>query len=192
MKVVIGLRNPEAEYVGTRHNVGAEVVDALADRWRAPLKRGPRRLRADLATHTIGGEQVVIAVLKSNMNVSGNPTRAVLDYHKGEPADLLVLHDDIDLEFARLRVHFDRGPGGNNGVKSIIQSLGTREFWRLKIGVGRPPGRMDPAAFVLRRFTRAERDDVDILIQDAADIVEQWVSDPEAAIQAAARRQSPG
>lgn len=192
MKVVIGLRNPEAEYLGTRHNVGAEVIDVLSERWNAPLRRGPRRVRADLATHTVGGEQVVIGLLKSNMNVSGNPTRAVLDYHKATPADLLVLHDDIDLEFARLRVHFDRGPGGNNGVKSIIQSLGTREFWRLKIGVGRPPGRMDPAAYVLRRFSRAEREEVDILIQDAADVVEQWITDPEAASQLAGRRQAPG
>jgi len=189
MKVVIGLRNPEPEYAGTRHNVGAEVVEILSDRWGAPLKRGPRRVRADIAAHSLDGEPVVIALLKSNMNVSGNPTRAVLDYYKAEPGDLLVLHDDIDLEFARLRLHHDRGAGGNNGVKSIIQSLGTREFWRLKIGVGRPPGSMDPAAFVLRRFSRAEREEVDILIRDAADVVEQWVSNPERAVQTAGERQ---
>lgn len=188
MKVVIGLRNPEAEYVGTRHNVGAEVIDVLAERWGTSLKRGPRRVRADLATHTIGDEPVVIGLLKSNMNVSGNPTRAVLDYYKAEPMDLLVLHDDIDLAFARLRLQWDRGAGGNNGVKSIIQSLGTREFWRLKLGVGRPPGQMDPAAFVLRRFSKAEREEVDILVRDAADVVEQWAVDADRAVQTAAER----
>ena len=191
MKVIIGLRNPEAVYAGTRHNLGAEVVDILVDRWGTRLKRGPMRVRADLAIHPVDGEQAVIGVLRANMNVSGNPTRAVLDYYKVDPSDLLVLHDDIDLAFARLRLQYGRGSGGNNGAKSVIQSLGTRDFWRLKMGVGRPPGRMDPAAFVLRRFSRTERAEVDILVRDAADVAEAWITDPESAVQRAGQRPPP-
>ncbi len=191
MKVIIGLRNPEAAYAGTRHNLGAEVIDILVDRWGTRLKRGPMRVRADLAIHLVDGEQAVIGVLRANMNVSGNPTRAVLDYYKVDPSDLLVLHDDIDLAFARLRLQFGRGSGGNNGAKSVIQSLGTRDFWRLKLGVGRPPGRMDPAAFVLRRFSRTEREEVDILVQDAADVAEAWITDSQGAIQLAGQRSAP-
>jgi PTH1 family peptidyl-tRNA hydrolase len=191
MKVVVGLRNPETAYTGTRHNVGAEIVYALADRWGDRIKRGPLRVRAELATHAVDGEQVILALLFANMNVSGGPTKALLKYYKVQPDDLLVVHDDIDLPFARLRVQFGRGPGGNNGVRSVIEALGTREFWRLKVGVGRPPGRMDPAAFVLKRFSKEERDEIDILIHDAGDVVEQWVTDPERATHTAGARKPP-
>ncbi|HDH02622.1 MAG TPA: aminoacyl-tRNA hydrolase [Actinobacteria bacterium] len=192
MKVIIGLRNPQAEYLGTRHNIGAEVIEVLADRWELKLKRGPMRVRADLASHRFGEHKVVIGLLRSAMNVSGNPTKALIDYHKVDPSDLLVLHDDIDLAFAKLRLQFGRGSGGNNGAKSLIRSLGTRDFWRLKMGVGRPPGRMDPAAFVLRRFSIAERAEIDLLVQDAADAAEAWITNPDAAIQQAAQRPPPG
>jgi len=191
VKAIIGLRNPQAEYLGTRHNIGAEVIDVLADRWELRLKRGPMRVRADLATHGFGEHKVLIGLLRSSMNVSGNPTKALIDYHKVDPSDLLVLHDDIDLAFAKLRLQFGRGSGGNNGAKSLIQSLGTRDFWRLKLGVGRPPGSMDPAAFVLRRFSKAEREEVDILIQDAADVAQTWITDSDSAVQQAANRLPP-
>ena len=114
----------------------------------------------------------------------------MLRYYKAGAEDLLVVHDDIDLPFARLRLHYARGTGGHNGVKSIVQSLGNNDFHRLKIGVGRPPGRMDPAVFVLRPFARPEREEVDFLVQDAADVIEQWIADPEEAVQLAARRRA--
>ena len=97
-------------------------------------------------------------------------------YFKTPRDALLVIHDDIDLPFAKLRVSHDRGPGGNNGVKSIIRSLGAEDFWRLKVGVGRPPGRMDPAAFVLKRFGAKERPEIDVSVQLAADVVETFVA----------------
>jgi PTH1 family peptidyl-tRNA hydrolase len=111
------------------------------------------------------------------MNESGRAVAPLLRYFDAEPSDLLIIHDDIDLPFAKLRLQFDRGSGGNNGARSVIQSLGTQAFWRLKCGVGRPPGRMDPAAYVLRRFTAKEQPEIDLTIQQAADVVERFILD---------------
>jgi PTH1 family peptidyl-tRNA hydrolase len=104
------------------------------------------------------------------------------------PSNLLVVHDDIDLAFGRLKLQVGGGSGGNNGIRSIETALGTNEFSRLKFGVGRPPGRMDPADFVLRRFSKAELDDVELMIEDAADVVEQWRFDPAKAQEMASVR----
>lgn len=188
MPVIVGLWNPEAKYVGTRHNVGAEVLDVLAHRWNLKFKKGPIRVRAQIARQAGGDDAVVLAQPLAFMNVSGPAVASVLKYYKTDPEDLLVIHDDIDLPFAKLRLQHARGPGGHNGIKSITQSLGTRDFSRLKIGVGRPPGRMDPAAYVLKRFSKTERSEVDILVHDAADVAEQWLTDREAATRMAGER----
>jgi PTH1 family peptidyl-tRNA hydrolase len=188
MQVIVGLRNPGREYEGTRHNVGAEAVVVLTDRWDVRLKRGPLRVRADLARRSFHEHAVVVAVPRTFMNTCGPAVASVLHDFKAQPEDLLVIHDDIDLPFARLRLQYARGTGGHNGVKSIVHSLGNNEFHRLKIGVGRPPGQMDPAAFVLRPFAKSERSEVDLLVRDAADVIERWVEDPEEAAQMAARR----
>ena len=105
------------------------------------------------------------------MNQSGSPVAGLVDYYGIELDRVVVIHDDIDLPFGRLRFQFDRGPGGHNGVASVAKSIGSREFWRLKIGVGRPPGRMDPADYVLRRFTKKEQTDVELLVAEAADVL---------------------
>ena len=191
MHVIVGLRNPESAYLGTRHNIGAEVVDALADRLGARLKRGPLRVRAEIAQGTIAGEKVILALPRASMNVSGGPVSSVLSYYKADARDLLVIHDDLDLPYARLRLHEGRGSGGHNGVKSVMDALGSRNFWRLKMGLGRPPGRMDPAAFVLKRFAKVERNEMDILVQDAANVVETFVSDSARAVQQAGEREAP-
>ncbi len=188
MKVVVGLRNPGAEYQRTRHNVGHEVLVAVAHRHGGGLGKGPRRSRSECGQVTIGGERVVLAAPMTFMNDSGGPVRAVVDYFSAGPDDLLVLHDDIDLGFGRLRVQKGGGTGGHNGLRSISKTLGTPDFCRLKIGVGRPPGRMDPAAFVLGRFTKAERAEVDLVVADAAGVVETWVRDVEAATRLAGER----
>jgi PTH1 family peptidyl-tRNA hydrolase len=134
---------------------------------------------------------VILAVPRTFMNTCGPAVVSVLRYFKARPEDLLVIHDDIDLPFARLRLQYARGTGGHNGVKSIVQSLGNNEFHRLKVGVGRPTGRMDPATFVLRPFAKSEREEVEFLVQDGADVVERWIDDPDEGVQMAARRRSP-
>lgn len=188
MAVIAGLWNPEPHYRGTRHNVGAEVVDVLAHRWGVTIGRGPLRVRARIAVARRDDTQVVLALPNTNMNVSGPAVQGLLRYYKEAPGDLVVIHDDMDLEFGRLRVAFARGHGGHNGIRSIQQSLATREFWRLKIGLGRPPGRMDPTAYVLQRFSPKQREAVDVMLEDAADVVELWLTDPEAARERAAHR----
>ena len=191
MPVIVGLWNPEARYDGTRHNVGAEVVDVLARRWDLKLKKGPLRTRALVSRSTRHGVPTVLALPLANMNVSGGPVKSVLKYFKEPIDDLLVVHDDIDLPFARLRLQQGRGAGGHNGIKSVAQALGTIEFHRLKVGVGRPPGRMDPAAYVLKSFSKTERPEIDLLLEDAADVVEKFLEDRAAAVQLAGERKPP-
>lgn len=188
MKVIVGLRNPGPEYELTRHNVGFEVVQVLAERGGASLSRAPSRLRSVTATVGLAAERVVLAAPMTYMNESGGPVKAVCDYYGAALDDLLVIHDDIDLPFGRLRVRAGGGSGGHNGLRSLERALGSGEFTRLKVGVGRPPGRMDPADFVLRRFTNAERAEVDYLIEDAADAATDWITDPQAATRRAGER----
>lgn len=190
MHLIVGLRNPGREYEETRHNVGAEVIATLADRWGVTLKG--KRLRGPGGAVVAGtvreGQAVTLALPTTFMNVCGPPVASLLRYYKIDPFDLLVVHDDIDLPFARLRLQYARGSGGHNGVRSIVQSLGNNEFHRLKVGVGRPPGRTDPAAFVLKPFRPTEREVVDILVQEAADVAETWIGDRDGAVHLAARR----
>jgi peptidyl-tRNA hydrolase, PTH1 family len=171
------LRNPGKQYDQTRHNLGAGVVIAVAGRQRATFKRARRTIRAEVSETRIEGTRAVLAVPNTFMNESGQAVAPLLRYFDGEPTELLVVHDDIDLPFAKLRLQFGRGSGGNNGARSVIRSLGTQEFWRLKCGVGRPPGRMDPADYVLRRFTAREQPEIDLAIEQAADVVERFVVD---------------
>jgi PTH1 family peptidyl-tRNA hydrolase len=178
----VGLRNPGDRYALTRHNLGADVLAAVARRTGATFKRARRTVRAEVSETRIGGFRAVLAMPTTFMNESGQAVAPLLRYFDGEPSDLLIIHDDIDLPFARMRLQYDRGSGGNNGARSVIRSLGTQEFWRLKCGVGRPPGRMDPADYVLRRFTAKEQPEVDLLIELAADVVERFITEggPEA------------
>lgn len=187
-RVVVGLRNPGSEYEGSRHNLGAEVIDELVRRHDLRIKRSSLRVRSEVADGRVAGHRVILAMPLSFMNQSGGPVSSILKYHKAPADQMLVLHDDIDLPFGRLRLQVGGGTGGHNGLRSLERSLGTREFNRLKMGVGRPPGSMDPAAFVLRRFSKSERAEIDILVQDAADVVEVWLDDPDRAQEMAAHR----
>ena len=171
--LVVGLRNPGADYEGTRHNVGGEVVVALAG--RESFKRAPKRIHAEIAELHLSGSRVVMALPLTFMNESGGPVSGLTKYFEVDPERLVLVHDDIDLPFGKLRFQGGRGSGGHNGVASVMRSLGSRDVWRLKVGVGRPPGRMDPADFVLRPFTRAERPDVDLLVAAGADVLGSFV-----------------
>jgi PTH1 family peptidyl-tRNA hydrolase len=187
-RAVIGLRNPGPDYEGSRHNAGYEVLARVLHRGGLALGRGPSRVRAQVTQAGIGDARVLYAVPMTYMNESGRAVRALLDYFGLVPEDVLVIHDDIDLPFGRLRIQVAGGSGGNNGVRSIETALATKEFSRLKFGVGRPPGQMDPADFVLRPFTKTERPEVEAMIEDAADVVELWPSEPARAQELAARR----
>ncbi|HJU80919.1 MAG TPA: aminoacyl-tRNA hydrolase [Acidimicrobiia bacterium] len=185
MPVICGLRNPGASYVGTRHNLGFEVVSSLARRFEVKLRRGPLRVRAELAR---AGRNLILAAPLTFMNDSGRAVAGILSYFKVPAIELLVVHDDIDLALGRLRLQMGGGSGGNNGIRSIESHLGHPDFARLKLGVGRPPGSREAADHVLRPFDKSEREEADQLVEDAADVAERWLEDPARAQELAAHR----
>src|SRR3954468_9965220 len=178
--LVVGLGNPGPQYAGNRHNVGAMVVAQLAADLGAKLSA--HRSRAQVAEARLApaggrpGERVVLAVPTSYMNESGGQVTSAVRFFKIEPERLLVVHDELDLPFADLMLKRGGGEGGHNGLRSISQSLGTRDYNRLRIGIGRPPGRMDAADFVLRDFSPAERRELDFVISDGMDAVHAVVA----------------
>jgi peptidyl-tRNA hydrolase, PTH1 family len=188
VRIVVGLRNPGADYEGTRHNVGFEVAIRLLERLGESPGRAPSRISGLIAQTGIGEDRTLFLLPFTFMNESGRVVRSALSYYKVEPEDLLVIHDDIDLPFGRLRLQVGGGSGGHNGIRSVESALGTKIFSRLKIGVGRPPGSQDPADYVLNRFSKSERLDVDVMIEDAADVVERWLDDRARAQEQAALR----
>jgi PTH1 family peptidyl-tRNA hydrolase len=175
--LVVGLGNPGSQYAGNRHNVGAMVLDELAGRAgiRLSAGKGPRA-RTLTGEGRLAGRRVVLARPTSYMNESGGPVRGLLDYHHIDPLDLVVLHDELDIPFAAVRLKRGGGEGGHNGLRSISRSVGTKEYLRVRIGIGRPPGRQDPADFVLRDFAPTERKELDFLLVEAADATELLVA----------------
>ena len=191
-KIVVGLRNPGSAYRGTRHNVGAEVVEELAGQLGVRLGRGPRRVGCRSARTVIDGAPAVLALPKTFMNVCGPAVQSAVRYYRIPASGLLVVHDDIDLAFGRLRLHEGRGHGGHNGVRSVIAALGTPGFWRLKVGVGRPLVHMETADYVLGRFFTIERTEAARMVEDAAEAVRVFMTDPDRAVSlAGARRPGP-
>jgi PTH1 family peptidyl-tRNA hydrolase len=174
--MVVGLGNPGPKYADTRHNVGFAVVERLADR-AGERFRPHKGSQADVADGRLAGTRVVLAKPRSYMNLSGGPVSAVLRYYGGSAASLIVVHDDLDLGFGTIRLKRGGGEGGHNGLRSISQSLGSKDYLRARFGIGRPPGRMDPADFVLRRFSAAERTEVDLAVELCADAVEALLTD---------------
>ena len=178
--LIVGLGNPGPAYAGNRHNVGAMVIDELARRAGAHLRAHKAQARA--AEVRIGGmpgapgPRGVIAVPTCFMNVSGGPVSALTKFFKVPLAQVIVVHDELDIDFAALRLKLGGGEGGHNGLRSISRSLGSKDYLRVRVGIGRPPGRMDPADFVLKDFAAGERKELDLLIADAADAVELLVA----------------
>ncbi len=174
--LVVGLGNPGPTYAGHRHNVGFLVVDELARRGGARFSavKGIRAETADVRVGPPGVDQqrLVLARSRSYMNETGGPVSGLLAYYKLEPAAMIVIHDELDIEPTQLRVKLGGGDNGHNGLKSIRRSLGTGDFYRVRIGVGRPPGRQDPADFLLSNFPASARTDVEIEVSRAADAVE--------------------
>jgi peptidyl-tRNA hydrolase, PTH1 family len=171
----VGLGNPGPRYAGTRHNVGFLVVDLLAQRMGGRFKA--HRGRADVVEGRLAGTPVVLAKPRSYMNESGGPIVAVSRFYKVPVDRLTIVHDDLDLPFGTLRLKLGGGDGGHNGLRSATTALGSREYARVRFGIGRPPGRQDPADYVLRDFSAAERKELGYLVDRAADAVEALLAD---------------
>jgi PTH1 family peptidyl-tRNA hydrolase len=173
--LVVGLGNPGSGYSGNRHNVGFMVVDLLAERMRSKFKA--HKSRADVVEGRLAGQRVVLAKPRSYMNDSGGPVSSLRDFFKVPLERLVVIHDELDLPYNALRLKLGGGDNGHNGLKSLRRSMGSGEFHRVRLGIGRPPGRMDAASFVLRDFSTVERKELDVNVERAADAVEALLTD---------------
>ncbi len=172
--LVVGLGNPGPQYAKTRHNVGFMVADLLAARIGAPFKVH-KRSGAEVATGRLAERPVVLAKPRCYMNESGRQVGPLAKFYSIAPGDVIVVHDELDIDFGRVRLKVGGGEGGHNGLRSVANALGSKDFQRVRIGIGRPPGRKDPAAFVLEPFTAAERTEVPTICELAADATELLV-----------------
>jgi len=172
--LVVGLGNPGPRYAATRHNAGFFVVDLLASRIGASFKS--HKANADVLEGRLAGASVVLAKPRTYMNTSGGPVSALARFYKIGAENVVVVHDELDLPFGTIRLKRGGGEGGHNGLRSTSSSLATKDYLRVRFGIGRPPGQQDPADFVLREFTVAERKDLDFFVDRAADAVEALVS----------------
>ncbi|MGZ4782749.1 MAG: aminoacyl-tRNA hydrolase [Oryzihumus sp.] len=180
--LIVGLGNPGPSYAGNRHNVGAMVIDELAARAGATLRsHKARAVASEIRIGTLPGgapgPRAVIARPLSYMNESGGPVAGLLAFFQIPVVPLVVVHAELDIPFADVRLKRGGGEGGHNGLKSITKSVGTRDYLRVRVGIGRPPGRMDAAAFVLKDFSSTERTELPFLLGDSADAIETLITD---------------
>jgi PTH1 family peptidyl-tRNA hydrolase len=174
-RVIAGLGNPGKEYARTRHNVGFHIVDRLAE--KHGLKFATMMNRALIAVGDIEGQKVVLVKPQTFMNDSGAAVGPILKFYKTDPAGLLVIYDDLDLPLGQLRMRKFGGSGGHKGMKSIIARVGTQDYPRLRVGIGRPPGRMDPMDYVLEPFTKSELALMEPVYDRAVDGITRWLKD---------------
>ena len=171
MFIIVGLGNPTAEYAGTRHNVGFDVIDQIADKYNISVTE--RKHRAFCGKGVIGGQKVILVKPQTYMNLSGESVRSVLDFYKVDvETELLVIFDDISLDVGQLRIRKKGSAGGHNGIKNIIQHLGTNVFHRIKVGVGEKPKDYDLADYVLGHFSKGEREQMEEGYKKAVNAVE--------------------
>ena len=177
LKMIVGLGNPGPEYARSRHNVGFQVIDLFSGRHGLSFDKAQKRARVAQGPVTLAGwkGRVLLAKPITYMNASGEAVGPLAKFYKVAPADILVVFDDLDLPVGRLRLRSDGGSSGQKGVKSIIQSLGTESFPRLRMGIGRPPGQMDPADYVLQPFSPAQEEEMMFMRMKAADAIEAWL-----------------
>ena len=172
--LVVGLGNPGPTYAGHRHNVGFMVADLLAERVGGRFKA--HKGRADTVEGRLNGHRVLLAKPKTFMNLSGGPAASLRDFFKVPVERIVVIHDELDIPWATLRLKRGGGDNGHNGLKSLTQSLGSKDYLRVRFGIGRPPGRQDPADFVLKDFSAVERKELPFHVDRAADAVEALLS----------------
>lgn len=169
--LVVGLGNPGPVYAKTRHNVGFMVADLLAGRMGSAFKVH-KKSGAEVTTGRLGDRSVVLAKPRTYMNESGRQVGPLAKFYSIAPADIVVIHDELDIDFGRIRLKLGGGEGGHNGLRSVASALGTKDFQRVRVGVGRPPGCQDAAAFVLDPFNAVERKEVPTICEQAADATE--------------------
>lgn len=172
--LMVGLGNPGPTYAKTRHNLGAMVADLLAAKDGSSFKVH-KRSGAEATTIRLGGRPVNLAKPRTYMNTSGPQVAALAKFFSVTPANVIVLHDELDVDFGKVRLKLGGGEGGHNGLRSVSQSLGTKDYLRVRLGIGRPPGRKDPAAFVLENFTKIENESVPLLCEHGADAADLLV-----------------
>ena len=175
--LVVGLGNPGDQYAATRHNVGQMVVDAIAQGNK--LHWSTHKSRTDVAAYKLGNgenaQAIILAKSKSYMNESGGPIKALAAFYKVEPAHIIVLHDELDIAFSTIRVKLAGGDNGHNGLKSLTSALATPNYYRVRLGIGRPIGQQDPADFVLKQFSVAEKKDLSDFLIRSAEAVESLI-----------------
>jgi PTH1 family peptidyl-tRNA hydrolase len=181
LALIVGLGNPGPSYAGNRHNVGFMVLDELARRVGGRFTS--HKAGADLLEGRLAGLRVIMARPRSFMNISGPAVAGTARYFKIPATDVVVVHDDLDLDYGVLKLKRGGGEGGHNGLRSISACLGSKDYLRVRFGIGRPPGRMDPADFVLRDFSPVQRRELDLLVDRCADAVEQLLVQGLAATQ---------
>lgn len=170
--LMIGLGNPGPGYSGNRHNVGQMALDELSRRIGGSFKSHKTHAQVVEGRLGIGGPRVVLAKPLTFMNLSGGPTAALCKFFSIAPDHVVALHDEIDIPFNTIKLKIGGGEGGHNGLRDMSKALGTKDYYRVRIGVGRPPGRMDTADHVLRDFSTTEKKDLPFLVDDAADAAE--------------------
>lgn len=174
--LIVGLGNPGAKYAKNRHNVGYLVVEELSRRMGASFSSHRANAQVSEGRFVMGGPKVVLAKSNTFMNLSGGPVANLAKYFSVPAEQIVVVHDELDLPFDSIKLKRSGGHGGHNGLRDISKALSTPDYIRVRVGVGRPPGRQDPADFVLSDFSAAERDTLPVLISDAADAAEQIVT----------------
>ncbi|WP_088942119.1 aminoacyl-tRNA hydrolase [Rhodococcus sp. 1168] len=174
--LIVGLGNPGSQYEATRHNVGFMVADVLAARIGAKFS-SHKKSNSEVIQARLSDRPVVVAKPRTFMNLSGQPVAALARFFSVDPSNIVIVHDELDIEFGSIRLKLGGGEGGHNGLRSISQQLGTKDYLRTRVGVGRPPGRMDAAAYVLKPFSAAERKDLGVICEEAADAAELLLRD---------------
>lgn len=174
LTLIVGLGNPGPSYVGNRHNIGFLVLDELADRMGGKFKA--HKAGAEVLEGRLAGRRVALAKPRTYMNLSGGPVAGTARFFKVTPAQIVVVHDELDIPFGAVRLKLGGGDNGHNGLRSVTKSLSSKDYYRVRFGIGRPPGRMDPADFVLRDFAAVERRELALEIDRAADAVEALIT----------------
>ncbi|TFJ92998.1 aminoacyl-tRNA hydrolase [Lentibacillus salicampi] len=180
MKCIVGLGNPGKKYYQTRHNIGFRVIDELASRYGWTLKKDKFSGKSTVEAHD--GEKVILLKPQTFMNLSGESVRPLMDFYHIDPDNVLVIYDDLDLPPGKIRLRQKGGHGGHNGIRSIIDHVGTKEFNRLRIGIGRPETAMPVVDYVLRSFSKEQQEDVASSIEKSADACETWLQRPFAEV----------